>query len=192
MGWLYNTHPQSKDSFVKETLERNFPVGSRLCLLDHSVRGGRLWVLIQPDGHEPVIGLFLLERDSDGCWGRKDMDESMGPYYYDCPLRWLERAPEPPSCPVDGHAGSRRTWRDFVRDHHTQQAVNRKRIRPSVGSTIRLGDRFEASHVGRQYEVTQDLGRRGLMLNGYIRLKAHQIKWVETVSLVPAAAGGDQ
>jgi hypothetical protein len=183
MGWLYNTHPQSKDSFVKEILTRNFFAGGTLALMGHAVRGNRLWVLIKPKNQDPLIGLFLLQRDN-GCWGYKDMDESMGPFHYDCPLRWLDRAPEPPSCPVDGHRGSRRTWRDFVRDHHAQQAVSRKRVRPAVGSTIRLGDHFEASHVGRQYEVTQDLGRKGLMLNSYIRLKAHQIKWVDIVNPV--------
>lgn len=191
MGWLYNTYPQSKDSYVKEILDRDFGASSRFTLLDHSLRGSCLWVLVQPDGHEPQIGLFLLQRGSDGCWGHKDMDEGSGPYYYSCPLRWLELVPEPP-CPVDGHRGSRRSWRDFVRDHHKQQAAGRKRVRPSVGSTIRLGDRFEASHVGRRYEVTQDLGRKGLMLNGYIRLKAHQIKWVDIVPSVPVAAGNDQ
>jgi hypothetical protein len=183
MGWLYNTHPQTKDSYVKEILDRSFGASGRFTLLDHSLRGSCLWVLAQPHDHEPQIGLFLLQRGSDGCWGHKDMDEGSGPYYYSCPLRWLELAPEPP-CSVDGHRGSGRPWRDFVREHHEQQAASRKRIRPSVGSTIRLGDRFEASYVGRQYEVTQDLGRRGLMLNGYIRLKAHQIKWVDIVNPV--------
>lgn len=192
MGWLYSTHPQVKSSYVKEILDYNFGASSRFTLLDHSLRRSRLWVLVQPDGHEPQIGLFLLQRGNDGCWGHKDMDEADGPYYYDCPLRWLDRAPEPP-CPVAGHhRDSGRSWRDFVRDHHAQQAASRKRARPSVGSIIRLGDRFEASYVGRQYEVTQDLGRKGLMLNGYIRLKAHQIKWVDIVPSVPVAAGDGQ
>ena len=178
MGWLYNTRPQSKDSFVQEILDHNFGPSSKFTLLDRSLRGNRLWVLVQSHGHDPAIGLFLLQRGRDGCWGYKDLDESSGPYYYDCPLRWLNQAPEP-LMRTGSHLGSGRTWRDFVRDHHAQQAANRKRIRPPVGSTIRLGEHFAASHVGRQYQVTEDLGRKGLMLNGYVRLKANQIKHVE-------------
>jgi hypothetical protein len=183
MGWLYSTHPQTKDSYVKEILESNFGAASEFTLLDHSLRGSRLWVLVQRDGHEPQIGLFLLQCYM-GCWGYKDLDEGDGPYHYDCPLRWLARAPEPAWCPVDGHRGTRRSWRDFVRDHHAQRAADRKRIRPPVGSIIRLGDRFLTDQGGRHYRVTEDLGRKGLMLDGYVRLKARYVKWVDIVNPV--------
>ena len=38
MGWLYNTHPQQKEAFVKEILQ-GF---NKTLLLAHSVRGNRL------------------------------------------------------------------------------------------------------------------------------------------------------
>lgn len=183
MGWLYNTHPQSKEAFIKEILQ-DF---NKTLLLAHSVRDNRLWVLAQNPGQEPFIILFLLERH-DGCWGYKDMDESMGPYYYDCPLSYLDRAPEPMGFCRD-HAGSGKSWRDHVREHHAQVAA-RRHSRPRVGDEIVLADeRFPGR--GGTYRVTADLGRRGIELNGYIRMKSHQIKWVEAkapASLEPVAS----
>jgi len=44
-------------------------------------------------GKGPVIGLVCLTqyRSRDRCnFGYKDMDESMGPYYYNCPKEILE------------------------------------------------------------------------------------------------------
>lgn len=185
MGWLYETHPTSKAEYVKEVLARNFaPTNpdSPCTLLDHSLRGNCLWVLAKPQLQEPFIGLFLLQCH-DGCWGYKDMDESMGPYYHDCPLKFLEQAPEPQGCNRN-HAGSGKSWRDFVREHHAALKQQRKRPRPVVGQKIRLdGERFPG--YGGVYAVTADLGRKGLLLNNYLRLNARQVKWAELVAPNP-------
>ena len=174
MGWLYNTHPPSTDSFVKEILH-GF---NKTLLLAHSLRGNHLWVLAQNPGQDPFIGLFLLARN-EGCWGYKDLAESDGPYAYDCPLSYLDRAPEPEGCCRD-HTGSGRSWRDYVRDHHAAQA-SRRRSRPKVGDEIVLADTRFPGHGGT-YRVTADLGRKGVELNGYIRMKSHQLKWAEVTA----------
>jgi len=178
MGWLFDTHPTSKVNYVKELLARNFTSSSTCTLLDHSLRGNCLWILAKPQSMEPFIGLFLLECH-DGCWGYKDMDESCGPYYHSCPLKFLEQAPEPQGCNRN-HAGSGKSWRDFVREHHAALRQQRKRPRPAVGQKIRLdGERFPGYEA--TYTVTADLGRKGLLLNNYLRLNARQIKWAELV-----------
>jgi hypothetical protein len=184
MGWLFDTHPTSKANYVKELLARNFTSSSPCALLDHSLRGNCLWVLARAGGQKPFILLFLLEC-RDGCWGYKDMDESMGPYYLSCPLKFLEQAPEPQGCNRN-HAGSGKSWRDFVREYHAGLRQRRK-SRPVVGQKIRLdGERFPGYEA--TYTVTADLGRKGLLLNNYLRLNARQIKWVELVgSPVPSA-----
>lgn len=176
MGWLYNTYPQSKQDFVKELLQRNFNP-NYVRLLKHSLRGNQLWTLIQPVKGDPVIVLFLLGRD-DGCWGYKDMDESMGPYYYDCPIGWFDLAPEPEGW--KNHNDTGRSWRDLVREHHNARS-QRRRSRPKVGQRVLLAaDDFGPGYAG-EYVVTEDLGRRGLRLNGYLRAKPQHIKHMKVL-----------
>ena len=53
----------------------------------------------------------LLER-SGGQWGYKPLDESMHPYYYTCPLSYLDLAPEQSA-----------DWRAGVRAFHTRRRI---------------------------------------------------------------------
>ena len=103
MGWTY-TSQQNKSDFLQEILrdchwENDSAVSS---VIDHSVRGNRLWVALRleyKNGYPDCkyVVLFLLHKHKDG-WGYKDMDESMGPYYYDCPLRLLQVTGDPAPC----------------------------------------------------------------------------------------------
>ena len=55
---------------------------------------------------ERFIMVFLLEKCTDEGfkgWGYKDMDESMHPFYYDCPTSWFKLA----KCPNE----SAEAWR---------------------------------------------------------------------------------
>ncbi len=52
----------------------------------------------------------LLESSSEG-WGYKALEESSHPYYYDCPLHYLDLAPEQSA-----------DWRSGVRQFHADQA----------------------------------------------------------------------
>ncbi len=179
MGWLFETHPTSKANYINEILARNFaPTNPRaVCtLLDHSLRGNCLWILAKPQSMEPFIALFLLECH-DGCWGYKDMDESSGPYYHSCPLKFLNQAPEPQSFNRN-HAGSGKSWREYVREHHAALNQQRKRPRPAVGQKIRLDGKHFPGYEAT-YTVTADLGRKGLLLDGYLRLNARQTRWAE-------------
>lgn len=176
MGWLCSTTPSSKQQYVDDLLLRIIDPKHDL-LLAPSLRGNRLWILVRTSSGVPVIGLLLL-RCYEGCWGYKDLGEEDGPFYYDCPLSFLDRAPEPNFCPIDGHAGvPRTTWRDHVRICHEAQA-KRRHSRPRVGDEVVLcKERFPGYES--VYRVTADLGRKGLLLNGYLRLKAQQIKWAK-------------
>ena len=57
------------------------------------------------------IGCHLLE-SSGGDWGYKSLDESVHPYYYSCPLRYLDMAPVQSS-----------EWRERVHRFHAGRAV---------------------------------------------------------------------
>jgi hypothetical protein len=61
----------------------------------------------------------LLRHQKDYGWGYKDMEESMHPYYYSCPLGYLEMVP------IDQYGGHAE-WRECVRHYHAQQAEKRR------------------------------------------------------------------
>lgn len=159
MGWTFNAHPCSKESFVNQILMES---GS---ILAHSVRGNRLWTIYQPRsaGADPFIVLFLL-KCSDGCWGYKDMDETMGPYFYDCPLSFLNKTPE-----------TGNSWRNDVRAYHAKKRKESAQPRPKVGDKITLcNTKFPG--YGGTYTITANLGRKGFMLDRLLRINCRQIK----------------
>ena len=65
------------------------------------------------------------ERDG---WGVKSMEESCGPYYYSCPLSYLDMVP----CPDNESA---REWREEVR-----KVAGVKKSRANLAATLKDGD----------------------------------------------------
>lgn len=76
-------------------------------------RGNNLWTIMERfvDGKQTdkFIVLFLLRRFGQDDWGYKDIEESCGPMYYNCPVKWLDEVPEPDS----GYVAA---WREEVRN----------------------------------------------------------------------------
>jgi hypothetical protein len=130
MGWTF-THNGSKAEVIAEILApwnttvtaewlRYYPEGTAIGTAVHStviakqLVGNSLWyvrtTVHTPPGGAPVarnwIGLSLLE--NRGGWGYKDMDESMGPYDWSCPVAFLALAPQP-------EGDSAAEWRAKVR-----------------------------------------------------------------------------
>lgn len=119
MGWYFTDHGTYQDLIAELTCEeprqpayqwsneeqKSVPVGfdmSRRTLhqaLRHESGRDVLWTVEEHIRYtEPVqrtthIGCYLLARDRNG-WDYKPMDESMAPYYYSCPLEYLDMAPE--------------------------------------------------------------------------------------------------
>ena len=128
MGWLF-TYGASKADVVKECTRGS----ERAACLAHSVYGNHLWSVWETkpaDGAPPkrLIVLDLLGSSRGEGWGNKGMDESMGPYTYDCPLKFLDMVPV--AC---------QTWRDKVRAHHAAKSAKLKRkSQIKIGSTVRL------------------------------------------------------
>lgn len=120
MGWYY-THGASRADIIREITE---PQASGLVTVRKFTSGNTLWTVHDgPSGR--WLGCYLLSRSRDG-WGYKPMEESMGPYYYSCPLAFLAEAPI--ACPE---------WRDGVRKYHAERnarlALRRERRR--MGAT---------------------------------------------------------
>ena len=113
MGWLFgwNTRKELADHLL---------YGNGVKTIKHCFKGNNVWAVQEytyPDTdwdgapHPKAgqvtrfIGLYLIKggdtynvktgrRNRDG-WGYKDMDESAGPCYYNCPLAYLDMVPDP-------------------------------------------------------------------------------------------------
>jgi hypothetical protein len=131
MGWYY-TQGASRADVIRELTpaERKGEDGAIFRTLRHCCRGNVLFSLhesVTPDGNSTKwIGVDLMQKSLDGFgWGHKPMDESMGPYYYNCPVAYLDEASEP----VNETAAN---WRAEVRRVAAEKAKQDAK-RPSVG-----------------------------------------------------------
>jgi len=120
MGWYFSR--QTRDQLIRELIKPQAGDQARSEVIAHALRGNVLWSVVQVTAKQ--AGVFdrkeaeprtfircdLLERSGDK-WGYKPLDESMHPYYYTCPLAYLEMAP------VQSEA-----WREGVRAYHRLQA----------------------------------------------------------------------
>ncbi|HBO3954615.1 hypothetical protein [Pseudomonas aeruginosa] len=120
MGWLFSSRTRSE--LIQDLIRPEDTARASVRVLVHALRGNVLWsvseVTAKTTGVHPdlapgesmrFIRCDLLQR-SGGEWGYKAMDESMAPYYYSCPLRYLDMAKElSPG------------WREKVRAHHAQR-----------------------------------------------------------------------
>ncbi len=91
----------------------------------HTVKGNVLWT-VEPSNGTPLIGCYLLGSSRGFGYGYKDMCESMHPYYYSCPLSYLEKAPE--TCPE---------WRAGVRKFHATAAMVAS-LKLKIGDKVKL------------------------------------------------------
>lgn len=118
MGWLF-TRGQTRADLIHRLTKPEENDLSSYRTLAHCCKGNVLWAVqeVTFKQHTPrfekgaphrFIGCYLLgyDRDCRG-WGYKDMEESMHPYHYHCPLSYLDMAPE--ACPA---------WREEVRKRH--------------------------------------------------------------------------
>ncbi len=131
MGWYSENYRSRKDLVKKLTKGKALatPGGlvARYICLAHCYRGcifsGILWSVweqkVTKDGiHvKPIqrwIRCNLLRHRTSWGWSVKTMDEIAGPFFYSCPLRYLEMAPV-----VDRH------WRACVREYHRRLKARR-------------------------------------------------------------------
>lgn len=140
MGWYYPHGVNRNELIAQRTEGWERDTGEMLVkstCLRHCYRGnvfsGVLWSVWErtftKDAQEvePTqrwIQCDLLRCDQ-GSWGYKPLEESMGPYYFSCPLRYLELVP------LDRYGGNAE-WRDQVIEHHRRRAENRKKKSSTV------------------------------------------------------------
>ena len=119
MGWLYCS---SSRSDLIAHLKRDVATSTNLTPIDYSAAGSFLYCLV--DVHatetEPAYKTILVFKMAGGggsphySWGYKDMDESMGPYAYTCPLKFLDASTCDNPTAIE--------WRAACRAEHARKA----------------------------------------------------------------------
>jgi len=118
MGWDFKADATKKDIIADLTKE-----GEKVKTLAHTCKGNTLWTVHENKvTGEKWIGCYLLGSSRVFGWGYKDMCESMHPYYYSCPLSYLDMAPV--ACPE---------WREGVKAYHVKAKLALK-----VGDKVKL------------------------------------------------------
>lgn len=133
MGWDFTGGATKKD-IIRECCKTQENDHGKWETLAHCVRGNVLWsvkqVTVKATGKTTrFIMCDLLGLEKGFGWGYKDIDESMGPCYYSCPLSFLDMAPE------DGTGNTNPGWREQVRAYAAQTHRKVKR-----GEMYKLSD----------------------------------------------------
>lgn len=117
MGWYFSR--QSKADLVQELIAPQESHVAGIKVIAYTLSGDVLWSVVEFTAKRPNVHPELeageslhfircdLLQSSGGEWGYKPMDESMHPYYYSCPMSYLDMAPE-----------RSREWREGVRAYH--------------------------------------------------------------------------
>lgn len=119
MGWYFSR--QSRAQLIQELIQPQEGERAHYEVIAHALRGNVLWSVVRVTAkHDGIFGLSIGEstsfircdllQGSGDEWGHKPLEESMHPYYYSCPLRYLDMAPE--QC---------RDWREGVRAYHASR-----------------------------------------------------------------------
>ena len=100
MGWSFSTAWRTRKDLISELTETEKSAERTRTSLAHCLRGNVLWSVwaITYTDERPTrryIGCDLLQNGGkDEGWGYKDMCEAVHPYYYTCPLKYLDMVPE--------------------------------------------------------------------------------------------------
>ena len=142
MGWYFGPEQGAKQ--VQEMLLREIRANPKIKLVAYRATsfGRHFWTLIEAlETGERLITLDLITGGRDG-WGYKPMDESMGVYYYDCPIALIDAAGETTN-------EEARAWRDRVRE-----VAARMKRKLAPGTRILLwGTEYEVVVSGRVNHV---------------------------------------
>ena len=159
MGWLFGYN--SRKSLTDHLLH-----GNGVTTIRHCFKGNNLWAIQEGKKQDGTtvkfIALYLLRgnKNSRDGWGYKDLDETAGPNYYNCPLAYLDEVEDPGYYATDWRKQVRQYWMD-------------RNLKLNIGQRIKI--------YGREYVITESLGRRGYMLNDMYRLRIGQLPDVEVI-----------
>lgn len=174
MGWSFACSPSFKKADqVAEFRGGNFWAAG-IKVLDDAVVGNNYWALLErPDGQKTIALNMMRGGGRNEGWGYKGLDETMGPYQFNCPLRLIDAA----SNPANDNAAE---WRKQVREYWARQKERRAgSLKPRAGMVVEYG--------GKQYVLRAPAGpRRGWQVDcgGCLyRMNARQLAQAKVVEV---------
>lgn len=124
MGWTYCETWQTRTDLENALLNESRATNR---LIAHKWVGSNLWIVEKSLANIPTIFVLLTAKHKNYGYGYKDMSEGMHPFYYDCPLDFLEKAPI--AC---------QEWRDKVAAFHKNEKVAEMKKKLQVGTVLTL------------------------------------------------------
>jgi len=118
MGWLFSH--RTREALIAERIEDVVTNSGTRTVLEHHLVDDVLWSLVRlvPNSSTAIPGVAAGEACvvifcdlidcSRGLWGSKTLKEGMGPFYWSCPLHFLDQATH----------GINPEWREGVRHYH--------------------------------------------------------------------------
>lgn len=132
MGWTSCTSWNKKADVINE-LRRD--LDSKYIRLDDKSTTSGYWAAIEnKETRQRYIFFALIEKKGRDFY-MKDMDESAGPMYYDCPLHFFDMVP----CPTEREWAAE--WREKVRAFHSNKKVLKEKAK-MVAQTLTEGTKF--------------------------------------------------
>jgi hypothetical protein len=164
MGYNYCAKWTTAKEIVAEKVQEWKGCGSYVA---HKKTGNCLWMVVVNSNNDSFIALYLLKKEGN-TWGYKDMCEAMHPYYYSCPLEFLDMTEEKST-----------DWRVFVRQWHERQELLQ-----AMRKTVKVGD--FANMIGTKIpycKITSLTPFQGLYMG-----KLYRLKWdfIDGISEVPS------
>jgi len=162
MGWTHHIGATRKDIIADRTRDQENDSAKWTCIR-HCCRGNTLWAVWSTtykkgkwagETHVYITCDLLAKSHDDYGWGYKDMSEEMHPYYYSCPLSYLDIATH----------GKCEAWREGVRKYHAKR--NRKlekyatyKLEGCMIPEIEINSTkpLIGSYNGRRYKLTKKL-----------------------------------
>lgn len=156
MGWLFTYKPRGES--MKEFFSKEFN-GENGQVLDVALVNFREAYIAYQLGDEVIALVCLVDYDNNSYYnvGYKDMDETMGPRYYNCPKRILEKL-----TPTQNEYA--REWREACWQRHQEKEA--KRV--SDGDQVRFAHpiTFTNGYFGDTFTVIKN-GRKVRFSDGY-------------------------
>ena len=134
MSWYFA--PTSRSALIAEIIAPQENERVSMKTVAHALRGNILWSVAEvtakaegayrglaPGQSVRFIRGHLLQ-GSGGTWGSKALEESMHPYYYSCPLSYLDMAPE-----------RSEAWRAGVRAYHAHHSTTAEPAAAAITAT---------------------------------------------------------
>lgn len=132
MGAVQYHRPKGQTD--REHLQSELFTDTKFTIIDSVTKGTTFYGAVHDGLTDEVWALIVLQQRLRGHYNysRKVMDETVGPYYYDCPDRILDLL-----TPTENECA--RAWRMACRTRNAQRAA---RPKIKAGDTVRFADRF--------------------------------------------------